>query len=404
MNFRPPFGFALAVAAAGVACAGNRGGAGAPENGPGTAGSSEAGASTGVVSAPSGSAAPASTIGSTGPAGPGGTTTGSAAAGAHAGVARIEGKPAPLPGVEGPAFLDYIVYERARSRVWVPVSSTGSVDVFDTASGAFTRIDGFKTVDREVRGKKRTIGPSAATVGDGVVYIGDRASSEVCPVDTKTLTTGACLTLRSPTDGVAYVASAREVWVTMPRDRSIAVLDASKPAALNAKTTVPTGGEPEGYAVDDAHGRFFTNLEDKGQTLVVDVKTHKVTSTWNPGCNSDGPRGLAFDATHDIVIVACTEHLQVLDAAHDGAPLGKLDTGAGVDNIDIVGGAVYVAASKAGRLTVATIGDHGKLTVQATGDTAEGARNAVADAQGNVYVPDSQGGRLLVFPAATGRP
>jgi DNA-binding beta-propeller fold protein YncE len=317
-------------------------------------------------------------------------------------VGRIEGKPAPLPGVEGPAFLDYIVYERARSRVWVPVSSTGSVDVLDTASGAFTRIDGFKTVDREVRGKKRTMGPSAATVGDGVVYIGDRASSEVCPVDAKTLTTGACLTLRSPTDGVAYVASAHEVWVTMPRDRSIAILDASKPAALHAKTTVQTGGEPEGYAVDDAHGRFFTNLEDKGQTLVIDVKTHKVTSTWNPGCNSDGPRGLAFDAAHDVVIVACTDHLQVLDAARDGAALGKLDTGAGVDNIDVAGGAVYVAASKAGRLTVATIGEGGKLTVQATGDTAEGARNAVADAQGNVYVADSQGGRLLVFPAATG--
>ena len=82
-------------------------------------------------------------------------------------------------------------------------------------------------------------------------------------------------------------------------------------------------------------------------------------ATWNPGCGADGPRGLAFDAAHDFVVVACTDHVQVLDAGHDGAPLGRLDTGAGVDNIDFVGGRVYAAAGKAAQLTVAAVDDEG---------------------------------------------
>jgi DNA-binding beta-propeller fold protein YncE len=315
------------------------------------------------------------------------------------GPTRLTGKPLPLPGAEGPAFLDYIAYERANSRVWVPVPGTGSVDVLDTQAGSFTRVDGFGTVEKEVRGKKRRLGPSAVSLGDGFAYIGDRATSQVCAVDTRTLKAGACTTLASPSDGVAYVASAREVWVTTPRDQSVTVLDASSPSALKAKAIVKTDGDPEGYAVDDAHGLFFTNLEDKGGTLAIDVGSHKVKSTWSAGCGPDGPRGVAFDAGHDFVIVACTDHLQVLDAAHDGARLGKLETGAGVDNIDLSGETVYVAAARAGRLTVATIDGKGQFAIVATGDTAEGARNPVADARGNVYVADSQGARLLVFAA-----
>jgi hypothetical protein len=322
-------------------------------------------------------------------------------ASATPGAARWMGKPIPFPNTTGPASLDYIVYERANSRVWVPVGSTGSVDVLDTKTGAFTRIDGFKTGEREVRGKKRTLGPSAATVGDGVVYIGNRATSEVCPVDVKTMKPAACLKLPSATDGVVYVASAKEVWVTTPRDEALAVLDASDPSTLKPKTTIKVPGEPEGYAVDDAHGVFFTNLEDKGPTLAIDVRTHKVKAAWNPSCGADGPRGLIFDAPHNFVVVACTDHVQILDAAHDGAPLGKLDTGTGVDNIDYLDDKrlLYVAAAKSARLTVARVDDKGQLTVVATGDTSEGARNAVADANGNAYVGDTQGARLIVFPS-----
>jgi hypothetical protein len=290
--------------------------------------------------------------------------------------------------------------------VWVPAGSTGSVDVLEVEKGTFTRIEGFKTVEREAHGTKRVVGPSSGSIGDGFAYVGNRASSEVCPIDLATLKPRACTGLTSAPDGVQYVAFSKEVWVTLPKEQTIAVLDASKPGPLKPKATIKLDGSPECYAVDERRGTFFTNLEDKGGTLAIDIETRNVVATWNPGCGPDGPRGVRFDARRDFVIVACTDHVQVLDAGHEGAALGKLDAGAGVDAIDYVdeSSLLYVAAGKAARLSVARLDDKGQLEIVATGGTSEGARNAVADATGSVYVADSKQGRLLVLkPAVSNR-
>jgi DNA-binding beta-propeller fold protein YncE len=305
-----------------------------------------------------------------------------------------------LPAVRAAAAVDYIAYEPGRERVWVPVANTGSVDVFDIATRTFTRIDGFTTSERDVKGSKRTMGPSAVSIGDGFAYVGNGATQEVCSVSTITLTVGMCLKLSTPTDGVAYVPSAKEVWVTTPRVQAIAVLDASKPEALVFKTTVKLDGAPEGYAVDERRGLFFTNLEDRNKTVVIDVKSHKSKATWSLDCSSDGPRGIAADAKRGFLYVACTDQLLVLDGGRNGAKLAVLDTGGGVDNVDWLEAQqlLYVAAGKAATLTVAHVDDRGQLSVVARRATVDGARNGVADGSGNAYVVDRANARLLVFP------
>jgi DNA-binding beta-propeller fold protein YncE len=201
---------------------------------------------------------------------------------------------------------------------------------------------------------------------------------------------------------VVYVASAKEVWVTTPRTQTIEVLDASKPAALKPKASIKLEGDPEGYAVDASRGLFFTNLEDKNKTVVIDIATHKPKATWTPDCGSDGPRGIAAEVAHGFVFVACTDHIDILDGAHDGAQLGKVDTGPGVDNIDWIESSrrLFAAAGRAAKATVAQIDDKGGATVVASSPSTDGARNGVADATGNLYVADPVNARLLVFPAA----
>jgi len=309
-------------------------------------------------------------------------------------------KSLPLPGATGPVSLDYLACDRAKGKVWIPAGGTGSVDVLDKATGALKRIEGFATVEKEAHGAKRMMGPSSATIGAGFVYVGNRANSAVCAVDAEKLVLGACLELPSSPDGLQYVAATREVWVTTPRDLSLTILDASSPAKLSIKTKVALDGEPEGYGIDEKRGLFFTNLEDKNKTLAVDVKTRKVVSTWDAGCGAEGPRGLALDPVRGWLFVACTDGLNQLDLAHDGARLARLDTGAGVDNIDYLEAKqlVFVAAGKAEKLTVAHA-EAGKLTVVATAPIGSGARTVVVDSAGAGYVVDPAKGQILLVSA-----
>src|SRR6266850_1743037 len=77
-----------------------------------------------------------------------------------------------LPGATGAVALDYFAYDRATEKVWVPASNTGSVDVIDEKTDAISQVTGFSTGEIERRGKRITVGPTAAGIGNGVVYIG----------------------------------------------------------------------------------------------------------------------------------------------------------------------------------------------------------------------------------------
>src|SRR5213595_2934482 len=315
-------------------------------------------------------------------------------------------KPINLPGASGPVALDYFAYDHATGKVWVPASNTGSVDVIDEKTEAVSQITGFPTGEIERRGRKITVGPTAASIGDGVVYIGDRGNGTLCVVDAKTLALGKCVPVsvdRTVTpDGVVYVAATREVWVTLrvkagdnAPAKSLEVFDASDPHHLKQKTGIPLENLAEGYAVDNERGLFYTNIEDAGATVAIDVRTHKVVAKWNPG--SSDLQGLALDNGRRFLFVACGDHVVSLDSGHDGKVLDSITTGPGLDNIDYSADAklLYAAASQAASLTVAEVDDHGKFHLRATVPTVKGARGVVAGKGETAYLIDPAEGRIL---------
>jgi DNA-binding beta-propeller fold protein YncE len=202
-------------------------------------------------------------------------------------------------------------------------------------------------------------------------------------------------------DALAFVPSAKEVWVTTPARSSIVVLDAASWSALPVKATLTVPGEPECLLVDDARGLVYTNLEDKDRTVAIDAKTRRVTKTWLPRCGETGPRGLALDRKLDFLFVACTTKVQLLDAGHDGKLLATLEVGDGVDAIDYLEPRreLFAAASRAGKLVVARLDPPGTLTAVDTVATAQSARNAVATEKGVAYLTDSRDGTILVVDA-----
>jgi hypothetical protein len=127
-------------------------------------------------------------------------------------------KPLPLPGANGLVMLDYFQYDNATRRLWVPAANTGSVDVIDTTTDQIKSVEGFSVAQVELRGKLRPMGPSSVAIGDGVVYIGSRADSRICIINSGTLKLGDCVAFAPPSaglaaapDGLIYIAATREL-------------------------------------------------------------------------------------------------------------------------------------------------------------------------------------------------
>jgi DNA-binding beta-propeller fold protein YncE len=310
-------------------------------------------------------------------------------------VASSAQEPIALPGGP-PVEMDYLAYDPASRRLFIPAGNTGKVDVLDTGSGKLSSIDGWPTA----QAGSRLVGPSAATVGGGYLYVGNRADSTICAVELGSLTRKGCATMPSSPDGVFFVAPTREVWVTLPRQHALQVLSLKDPAAPALGGTIALEGEPEGYAVDEQRGLVFTNLKDKDKTLVLDARTRKTLAAHDPGCGTTGPRGIAVDPEKRLLFVACSAGgVKALDAG--GKVAGEVQTGPGVDNIDYLGSRrrLYVASGKEGTLTVAEAGANGTLKSVSTAKTAPGGRTVIVDGAGNAYIPDPKEGRLIVIRA-----
>jgi DNA-binding beta-propeller fold protein YncE len=301
-----------------------------------------------------------------------------------------------LPGGP-PVGMDYLAYDPANNRVWVPAGNTGRVDVIDVATGKIESIGGLATAPPRRTDRPR-MGPSSAAVGDGVVWVGNRGNNQLGAYDAKTLAAETVVQLPSMPDGLAYVKNTHELWATTPRAETITIVKVIGKVA-EPLATIKLEGAPEGYAVDHARGVFYTNLEDKDRTITIDIKTRKVVTSWPSRCGTEGPRGLALDAAHGWLFVACTDGAGVFDLGHGGRSLGRITTGGGVDNLDYDPHRrlLFIASGRDAQMTIAHIDDSGTPQKAVTLPTAPGARNPILDANGTAYLEDSLNGRLLVF-------
>jgi DNA-binding beta-propeller fold protein YncE len=327
----------------------------------------------------------------------------------HKVTSDYEVTPIPLPGASGVVSLDYFAYDRSTGKLWVPASNTGNVDVVDEKSDAVSQVTGFETGEVELRGRKVPLGPTAISVGNGVVYIGNRGDSSLCVIDAQTLKREECLEVApvsagpaSAPDAVVYVAATKELWVTTgappigvpSSDKAIQVFDASEPRHLKLKLKIPLEGSAEGYAVDNQRGIFYTNIEETGKTVAIDVRSHKVVAEWKV---HDDLQGLTLDSARGFLFVACGDHVVSLDLGHGGKVIDSLVTGPGLDNIDFSSEqkVLYAAASVTATLSIIDVADDGKFHLKALVPTVKGARGVIAGKGETAYLIDPAAGRIL---------
>src|SRR6516165_6976880 len=219
-----------------------------------------------------------------------------------------------LPGTGG---WDYVTVDAEARRVYI--SHATQVDVLDADSFAH-----LGTIPNTPGVHGIAIAP-----GSGRGYISAGKADSAVVFDTNTLKPLGEIKVGKKPDAIVYEPLTKRIYVMNGDSDNITVLNAKDGSVAG---TIDLGGGPE-FAVSDGKGNLYVNLEEKNETLHIDVNTMKVKDRW-PLSPCATPTSLAMDVENHRLFVGCrSHHFAVLNAENGKvvftAPIGeRVDAGA----------------------------------------------------------------------------
>ncbi len=184
-------------------------------------------------------------------------------------------------------------------------------------------------------------------------------------------------------DAILYEPVSKRLFTFNGRGKNATVFDA---ATGTVAATIPIGGKPE-FAVSDASGRVYVNVEDTAEILAIDAQSASVKSRWSiKPCEE--PTGLALDPKAGVVIAGCGNKMAAVVRTSDGKLLGTPPIGEGCDGVAFDPGAgLAFAANGEGTVTVLRETSPGTWTPVQTVATQRSARTIAVDTKtGNLFL------------------
>jgi DNA-binding beta-propeller fold protein YncE len=223
----------------------------------------------------------------------------------------------------------------------------------------------------------------ASDLGHG--YISAGTSGSIVVFDLKSLArTGEIHTTGAGPDAILYEPNTHRVFSFNGRGRNITAVDAVKNEVVG---TIPLDAKPE-FAVSDASGQIYVNLEDKNSIAVIDPRTLAVVKTWPlQGCEE--PSGLAIDRAHHRLFSVCSNEVMDVVDSGSGRVVATLPIGKNVDGaaFDATAQLAFASAGE-GKLTIVKEQTPDNYSVVQTVSTRTGARTlAVDESTHSVYLP-----------------
>lgn len=270
--------------------------------------------------------------------------------------------------VGGEGGWDYFLFDSAARRLYVPRSTR--VMVFDA--------DSLKAVGEVSNANTTGIHGVALAPELSRGFTSNGRSNTVTIFDTKTLKTIADVKMTGENpDAILYDPATKRVFAFNGRTANATVIEA---ATGEVAGTITLDGKPE-FAVSDARGRVFVNIEDKNTVTVIDAKKLTVESRW-PLAPCEEPSGLAIDREHNRLFAGCHNKLMAVVDSTSGKVVATVPIGEGVDaNAFDPGTGLAYASCGDGTLTVAKADASGKGSYQVveTVATQPGARTMALD-------------------------
>jgi YVTN family beta-propeller protein len=222
----------------------------------------------------------------------------------------------------------------------------------------------------------------------GKGYISCGRDSTVVVFDCKTFKTLSRVKVNGANpDAILFDPFSKKVFAFNGRSKNVTVIDAKTDKITG---DIPLEGKPE-FAVTDAKGKVYVNIEDKSKLCVINSQTLKVEQYW-PVAPVDEPSGLAIDtATHRLFTVS-DKHLAVIDV-RTGKVIVSLPIGDRVDGVGFDKG-LKRAYSANGDGTMTVVGEvDGKYKVIENVKTQKGARTITVDSKTHhIYLPTAEFG------------
>ena len=164
----------------------------------------------------------------------------------------------PLPGVE--KRIDHFAVDPTGKRLFVAALGNGTLEVLDVDAGK--RITTIKGLNEP----------------QGVAYVPHRIvvamrGGSVAAFDDEKYERTATLPKLGDADNLRYDAAAGQLYIGYG-EGAIGMLD---PSTLKLGASVPVGGHPESFRLEDKGPRIFVNVPDKREVLVVDREKKSIT-------------------------------------------------------------------------------------------------------------------------------
>jgi YVTN family beta-propeller protein len=203
-----------------------------------------------------------------------------------------------LPGDGG---YDYLFTDQENRKLYVSHATVVHVIDLNTdeAIGAIENLQGVHGI---------TIVPK---VGKGFITDGKANAVQVFDIKTLKIIKSIPLSGKKP-DAVMYDSYSSQVFSFNGGSNNASVIDVN---TLTEKATIALAGVPE-FGLSDGKGKIYNNIEDKNNTVVIDVKSLKVLDSISLSPNG-GPTSLALDAKNERLFSGCREGnvMAVIDLA-----------------------------------------------------------------------------------------
>jgi len=186
-------------------------------------------------------------------------------------------------------------------------------------------------------------------------------------------------------DGAVYDPFSKHVFVANHNGSDVTEVD---PVAGKAVATIAIGGGKLEFPAADGAGHVFVNMQEKGEIAVIDVKDHKVSTTYKlAGCEDNS--GLVFADKSKLLIVACGNGVAKVVAADSGKEVASLSIGKGPDSViyDSQRQLAFIPCGRDGVLEVISLADPAHVAVVQHVPTQLLTRTGAVDLQsGRIYL------------------